>query len=183
MNTEEAIYEMLTESTGTHFLDSGGDSGRAWQQNQKKSLQDFKDEPIETIEDKDTDYPYRELSVFHHLTENLEYQEPRTEDFNKWLVREERENDLSNAEEYLSEFYYSHTTSINSYNEECDLSQTIQFVVGRIFEDDLIALAIHNGADVRGGYTDYRIFKIIDESFYSWYEESSEIIERLELAS
>ena len=183
MNTEEAIYEMLTESTGTHFLDSGGDSGRAWQQNQKKSLQDFKDEPIETIEDKDTDYPYRELSVFHHLTETLEYQEPRTEDFNKWLAREERENNLSNAEDYLSEFYYSQTTSINSYNEECDLSQTILFVTGRIFEDDLITLAIHNGADVRGGYTDYRIFKITDESFYSWYEESSEIIERLELAS
>ena len=36
MNTEQAIYEMLTESTGTHFLDSGGDSGRAWQQKSKE---------------------------------------------------------------------------------------------------------------------------------------------------
>ena len=183
MNTEQAIYKMLTESTGTHFLDSGGDSDRAWQQNQKKSLQDFEDEPIETIEDKDTDYPYRELSVFHHLTENLEYQETRTEDFNKWLAREERDNTLTDAEDYLSEFYDYDTTTINSYNEECDLSQTILIVAGRIFEDDLIALAIHNGADVRGGYTDYRIFKIKDESFYMWYEEPNEIKERLELAS
>ena len=54
--------------------------------------------------------------------------------------------------------------------------------MGRIYEDNLIALAIHNGADVRGGYTDYRIFKITDESFYMWYEESSEIKERLEVA-
>ena len=182
MNTEQAIYKMLTESTGTHFLDSGGDSGRAWQQNQKKSLQDFEDEPTETIEDKDTDYPYRELSVFHHLNGTLEYQETRTEDFNGWLAREQRDNTLTDAEDYLSEFYYSDTTIINTYNEECDLSQTILIVAGRIFEDDLIALAIHNGADVRGGYTDYRIFKITDESFYMWYEEPNEIKERLEVA-
>ena len=28
--TEQVIYEMLTESTGTNFLDSGGDNGRFW---------------------------------------------------------------------------------------------------------------------------------------------------------
>lgn len=31
---DEVIAEMLTESTGTHFLDSGGAYGRAWQRNQ-----------------------------------------------------------------------------------------------------------------------------------------------------
>jgi len=177
--TKKAIYEMLTESTGTHFLDSGGDDNRNWQRNQKRTLSDFESEPYETIEDKDTDYPYRELSVFHHLAETLEYQETRTEDFKKWLAREERENDLSNAEDYLSEFYAYDTTIINSFNEECDLSQVILFVAGRIFEDDIIALAIHNGADVRGGYTDYRIFKVKDKSFYMWHEESDQIKERL----
>jgi hypothetical protein len=40
--TEQAIYEMLTESTGTHFLDSGGATGRHWQQNQKRTLEDLK---------------------------------------------------------------------------------------------------------------------------------------------
>ena len=177
--TKKAIYEMLTESTGEHFLDSGGEDNRHWQQNQKKTLSDFESEPYEIIEDEDTDYPYRELSVFHHLTRTLEYQETRTEDFKKWLAREERENDLSNAEDYLSEFYAYDTTIINSFNEECDLSQVILFVAGRIFEDDIIALAIHNGADVRGGYTDYRIFKVKDESFYMWHEESDQIKERL----
>lgn len=43
--TEQIIYEMLTENTGRHMLDSGGDSGRAWQRNQAKSLDDFKNEP------------------------------------------------------------------------------------------------------------------------------------------
>ena len=34
--TQQAIFEMLTENTGKHFLDSGGDNGRHWQRNQKK---------------------------------------------------------------------------------------------------------------------------------------------------
>ncbi len=40
--TEQVIYEMLTESTGTNFLDSGGDNGRFWQRNQLRTLEDFK---------------------------------------------------------------------------------------------------------------------------------------------
>tara|TARA_R100001440_G_scaffold29234_3_gene46860 strand:- start:134 stop:682 length:549 start_codon:yes stop_codon:yes gene_type:complete len=176
--TKKAIYEMLTESTGEHFLDSGGDDGRHWQQNQKKTLSDFESEPYEIIEDEGTDYPYRELSVFHHLTRTLEYQETKTEDFNRWIAEEERENNLCDAEDYLSEFYAYHTTFTNSCNEDCDLSQVILFVEGKRYVDDLILLSIHNGADVRGGYTDYRIFKVIDESFYHWYEDSDSIKER-----
>ena len=33
--TKQVIYNMLTESTGTYFLDSGGEDGRHWQRNQK----------------------------------------------------------------------------------------------------------------------------------------------------
>ena len=39
---EQTIYNMLTENTGTHMLDSGGGSGRHWQRNQKKSIEDFR---------------------------------------------------------------------------------------------------------------------------------------------
>lgn len=39
---EQTIFEMITENTGTHMLDSGGDSGRNWQRNQGKSIDDFK---------------------------------------------------------------------------------------------------------------------------------------------
>ena len=177
--TKKAIYEMLTESTGEHFLDSGGDNGRHWQQNQKKTLSDFESEPYEIIEDEDSDYPYRQLSVFHHLSETLEYQETRTEDFNRWIAEEERDNTLTDAEDYLSEFYAYDTTLTNSCNEDCDLSQVILFVEGKRYVDDLILLSIHNGADVRGGYTDYRVFKVIDESFYFWYEDRDSIKERL----
>ena len=177
--TRQAIYEMLTESTGEHFLDSGGDDGRHWQINQKKTINDFDDEPEYTIEDIETDYPYRVLSVFHHLSENLKYLEDETEHFNEWIEQEGRDNVLYDAEDYLTEFFDYDTDVINTYNGECDLTQNIQFVGGKIFEDNIIALSIHNGADVRGGYTNYRLFKIIDEDFYRWHEPSDEIKERI----
>ena len=38
------------------------------------------------------------------------------------------------------------------------------------WDTDIIALSIHNGADSRGGYTDFKLFKI-DESFHYMYTE------------
>ena len=178
--TKQVIYEMLTESTGKHFLDSGGDEGKHWQSNQKKTIEDFENEPYETIQDQETDYPYRELSVFHHLSDNLEYLEKDTENFNTWIKENGLDNTLCDAENYLSEFYGFNTQIINSYNEDCDLSQTIQFVRGEPFKDTtIIALSIHNGADVRGGYTNYRLFRMKDISLYYWHEPSDEIKERI----
>ena len=59
----------------------------------------------------------------------------------------------------MTERFGQEAECINSYNGDCDLSQTIQFVhVGDIYDNDMIALSIHNGCDVRGGYTDYKFF-------------------------
>ena len=53
--TKQIIYEMLTENTGTHFLDSGGEDGRNWQRNQKKTLEDFENEEYISKEDNNID--------------------------------------------------------------------------------------------------------------------------------
>ena len=71
MDINTLVYDMLTESTGTHMCDSGGDDNRHWQKNQKRSMQDFINDEIETIE-KDDDYYYRTVSLFHYLTDGLE---------------------------------------------------------------------------------------------------------------
>ena len=42
--TKQVIYNMMIENTGIHFLDSGGEDGRHWQKNQKKTLKDFENE-------------------------------------------------------------------------------------------------------------------------------------------
>ena len=49
-NIQDIIYKMLTENTGTHFLDSGGSSNRHWQRNQVKTLDDFINESEQSFE-------------------------------------------------------------------------------------------------------------------------------------
>ena len=195
MDIEQVIYNMLIESTGAHMLDSGGGSNRHWQRNQLKSIDDFKNEPHITIEDKDTKYPYAEISVFHHLVNSLEYLEDETKDLIEWISKDPYEHwenpegrclsSIDTIEPYMTKNYanegmfkVSHT---NTYNGECSLSQTLQVIsVGDTYDCDVIALSIHNGADVRGGYTDYKLFRINCESFYCSYMDEYEIQEHLE---
>ena len=49
---------------------------------------------------------------------------------------------------------------VNTYNGEDLLSQVIQFTLFRIDFTDYVALQIHGGCDVRGGYTAPRIFEV-----------------------
>ena len=160
MTTQEKIYEMLTESTGSHFLDSGGTNNRHWQQNQKKTLKDFQNEKhfqVEKNEYGDNQVEWLlTISLFHHLSDSLTYDEQETNNLNSFLKSEGFTSDMQGIDEYVAAGYCpggQELKTINSYNEECDLSQTIQFhYVGDLFElPDIIYLQIHNGADVRGG--------------------------------
>tara|TARA_R100001510_G_scaffold39477_1_gene35936 strand:- start:1484 stop:2074 length:591 start_codon:yes stop_codon:yes gene_type:complete len=196
MDIEQVIYNMLTESTGTHMLDSGGDSGRNWQRNQLKSIDDFKNEPHITIE-KDGEYQYAKISVFHHLVNTLEYLEDETNDLIEWISKDPysyKDNpegrcisSMDTIEEYMAKNYANDDINLvrhtNTYNADCSLSQTLQYIsVGDTYDYDVIALSIHNGADVRGGYTDYKLFRINCESFYCSYMDEYEIQNYLECA-
>ena len=188
--TKQIIYEMLTEPTGKHMLDSGGAYGRHWERNQKMSLKDFENEKEEEFFDTDTEHPYREKSLFHHLIESCEFAERETMTFENWIDEDKfnfidnplgRGHDLESVEEYMTERFGQEAECINSYNGDCDLSQTIQFVhVGDIYDNDMIALSIHNGCDVRGGYTDYRFFRIDWDMLLNWDMEPDQIRQELE---
>jgi len=174
MTTEKIIFEMLTESTGEHFLDSGGAYGRHWQRNQKKSLNDFKNEKYITFED-----DMATKSLFHHLTESLTFNSKLTNKLNNWIKKDKyhysdnpkgRCNDMESVEQFMSEIIYP-DKKINchyTYNEDNVLSQDIQFIYSEIYETDIIALSIHNGCDARGGFTDYRIFNVDWDNFISY---------------
>ena len=188
---EETIVAMLTENTGTHMLDSGGAGGRHWQRNQQKSLEDFENEPRMILLDEDTDYPYYVKSTFHHLIDSCTYLPYENEKLFDW-VNEDKYHYSNNPEgrsldclydiekymelRFFDDFDHSRGTEVtNTFNHECSLDQTLLYItVGDTYECDRIALSIHNGADVRGGYTDYKIFKIEPDLFYSWYEEYDE---------
>ena len=170
-NVDELVYSMLTENTGTHFLDSGGTNGRMWQRNKSKCLQDFENEAAETYQycSKYNEI-YRNVSVYHFLTNDLQIDNICFE-FNSlntapkdWEA--ETNTDISiygvsvAAWEYLTEFNEVEVSrSWNTYNGESDLSQILQGANLTINEEEYILIQIHGGADARGGYTDAKLFK------------------------
>ena len=173
--TNKLVYEMLTENTGSHMLDSGGAYGRHWERNQKKTIEDFfneKEQEIEVSEWKDSDgilhkeYE-RTVSVFHYLS-GLELDDICDEfnrintDCNDWEgfsygVSEDASDYLNSIGEVdkISEF--------NTYNEDSDLSQILQGAWIELDGEQYLLLQIHNGCDARGGYTDAKLFKPHEE--------------------
>ena len=181
--THQAVYEMLTENTGTHFLDSGGEDGRHWQQNQKKTLQDFINEKELEIDKSDPEYPDVYKSLFHHLIETAVYNPQLTNDLNNWIKKdpyhfidnpEGRSNCWSDVEQFINErFNPTKVHCVYTYNFDCVLSQDIQYLHfgNDIYDSNIIALSIHNGADARGGLTNYRFFSVDWDYFLNFDQE------------
>lgn len=175
---DKKLISMLKENTGIHMMDSGGQGNRNWQRNQ---LIDFgKQEPFslnfsilrpfDNVMKRRLSYGDGELSieisrdVFHYLRERLEITE-RSRSLNRNFKNFNRRKDQQDegwlvvAENWLQEYYpensHRERNWVNTYNGECLLSQTLQFLE---FEEGII-LQIHGGADVRGGYTVPYIFE------------------------
>lgn len=163
--TEQVVFELLTENTGRHSLDSGGAYGRAWERNQSKTLEDFKAEP----EARWDGYGVT-LSVFHFLSTVLDYDAEADAAFQAWCEDREDTHYMEDMEEY-AEFMGGRANTVNSYNGEDLLSQTIQYTAfipdeanpnGDCWWDTdeaIILLQVHGGCDVRGGYTRPRAFR------------------------
>jgi len=190
---QKLVYKMLTEGTGTHFLDSGGANGRGWQRNQKKTIQDFMNEEEESYQfDMKYNEIHRTVSVFHYLS-GLELDEV-CEKFNRrqgadWDGNEGQLDDTygvsERASKWLQENYEVEVEyTFNTYNGDSDLSQILQGSRLKIFNDGqdetYYLIQIHNGADARGGYTDAKLFKTSHYSegiheYLQEYQHSSEI--------
>jgi len=196
-DTQKLVYAMLTESTGTHFLDSGGTKNRMWQRNQLKTIEDFDNELEATIEksewtDKDgkvhTEYE-RNVSVFHYLSElELDHVCDKFNELNTDCL--EWEGDISwgvcqAGADFLELVGVESKHQFNTYNEDSDLSQVLQGSWLEMDGDTYLLLQIHGGCDVRGGYTDAKLFKVQDDwmihSYLQEYIHSDEIEEEYEL--
>lgn len=168
-SAKQQIYEMLVECTGKALCDSGGAYGRNWEQNQGKSLADFENEPEVKLEFWEGKAEYYVISVFHYLTKQLEID---------GICREF--NDVNDAD-WDCENYYGVSVKagklldrynveigedFNSYNGESSLSQVIQGTYVKIADNAYVVLQIHGGCDVRGGYTDAKLFRIDNEYDY-----------------
>tara|TARA_R100000781_G_scaffold58158_1_gene37490 strand:- start:1206 stop:1907 length:702 start_codon:yes stop_codon:yes gene_type:complete len=201
LKLENTIYRMLTENTGTHFLDSGGNSNRHWQRNQNKTLQDFINEDEQIFEvDTENNEVLRIVSVFHYLAGSgscLEFDEICNE-FNELQdnpsdeIRWEKWADFEihgvfqSGADYLEVFEdFEIERSWNTYNGESDLSQVLQGANITINGESYVIIQIHNGADVRGGYTNAKLFKLNEfqggiNEYILEYMDSYYLIEELE---
>ena len=198
-NTKELIFSMLTENTGVHMCDSGGDKGRMWQRNANKCVADFEAEPQELYQyDPKYNEIYRTVSVFHYLTHNLEVDDIAFE-FNE-LNTDAEDYDADCKEDDASLYGVSFnawlnlvkdnevevSSSWNTYNGESDLSQILQGANLLINEEHYVLIQIHGGADARGGYTDAKLFKCGDHmdgmihEYLREYSDNYEILEELE---
>lgn len=168
---KKTIYKMLTENTGTHFLDSGGANGRNWQRNQTKTIKDFQDESEASLcFDVSGDYIdlIPTVSVFHKLSKVLD-ECKICKDFNAMNVNNwDSENYLGvskEGENFLNSYAFSgHISDTwNTYNLDNCFSQVVQGT-NLISEnnENYVLIQIHQGADIRGGYTDAKLFIISD---------------------
>lgn len=169
-NMEKIIYEMLVENTGIAMMDSGGSNGRMWQRNQGKTLEDFQSEPEFKKED-----DYYIVSLYHYLKYYAGLSLDDTCDWynHTFVPAKNWDSDIYGVSregaEALKEKGYRILDSFNSYNGESSLSQVIQGTY--ITNDgtdipDYVLLQVHGGCDVRGGYTDARMFKLKEECLY-----------------
>ena len=149
MEIKEIVKSMLTENTGVHMLDSGGSNGRMWQRNQGK---DFEAEPRVDADGY--------VSVYHYLCEILE-EDYFTREINAVLEGKDYHWVQEVEEILIDEGYYSDFTEAkNTYNYENNISQDLLFIEFSFESEQYVILQVHGGADIRGGYTQARVFKL-----------------------
>lgn len=165
--TETALVEMLMENTGRHMLDSGGAYGRNWERNQGV---DFANQPAATV-DKYGFTPT--LNVFHWLRDRVAFDAEIDAQLQAFVETPEMEREcgLVCMEAFVEATFPEATGlygdakpfTVNTYNSECALSQVLQFHFFEVDDTPYIALQIHGGCDVRGGYTMPKVFKVTDD--------------------
>lgn len=170
MDVKDVIKSMMKENTGTNFLDSGGAYGRHWQRNQER---DFDSEPEVSVDmdwlgEGDDIVPT--INLYKFLTLKLDTDEVCDEFNTLFENMEDWDGDTYGcskaASDWLKEKGYEvdQDRAVNSYNGESALSQVIQYTP---VYPCYTLLQIHQGCDVRGGYTDAKLFvtdEYLDES-------------------
>ncbi len=168
---KQTVFNMLTENTGRHMLDSGGAYGRHWERNQDKKLKDFENKPSVTWElepeAEDTSELNYTISVFHYLTSGWLELDDICKAFNK-LSCDDWKGFTYGVSKDQTKWLEKHgfdindSNSFNTYNEESALSQVLQGTFIKLGDNDYLLLQIHGGCDVRGGYTDAKLFRYND---------------------
>lgn len=163
--TADTLAGMFTENTGRSLLDSGDAYGRSCERHQGMTTADFIARPAVWY---DADFQCVEVDLFHYLNDRLVFDSRLTSAWEAFDA--ERPNDYwsDTLDEWLDsigvpadgdgDFYSDARSGFNTYNFDNILNGTIQGVTFGLDGEHYVALQIHGGCDVRGGYTKYKIF-------------------------
>lgn len=167
---KRAIKEMLVENTGAHMLDSGGAYGRNWERNRSRNF----DKEDSVIMEVWKDEVIIEYNIYHYLLNFLGINEEskRLQGIlsARFLAREDSNylQDMEDFMQYLSDKEgYTPMGITNTYNYDNIISQVLQYGIVESEDGDCyIILQIHNGCDVRGGYTAPRVFWLYERDYF-----------------
>lgn len=169
---ENLVYKMLIEQTSP----PNGYGTAGWVRNRQKTIHDFIQEPLEDVI-VSLKYGYfeveRTVSVFQLINGVCELDElcDKFNRINKNLDVWDGEvfgGTSIKAEKHISSLKLQYD---NTYNDESDLSSVLRYYVleHEHTGNTYVLLKIHNGIDVRGGYTDAKLFKF--KQYYTSFDE------------
>lgn len=165
---------LVRQNTGSHCMDSGGANGRHWQRPAIK-----KDSWLSFYEYKDGEFDVSaSLNLVSFLDAHLEIDQKLTKKLHATIKKQTGPIYYSGAAELLADLTgLKVINSDNSYNHDNDLTQDIQFSAVSdqdewYFSDKtLIVLETHNGADIRGGYSDYVVCKPLNDDMSGFFDQ------------
>jgi len=168
--TAARLAGQLTEDTGRHILDSGGAYGRGFEHRAGMTGDDFLNAPPTVLDD----YGCIELNSVAVLVEHLSVtrdSETLTTLFREYVAGtptgDGYYNSYHTVEEWLDSMGVEDYDGDNTYNHETFLDNVFQYVCFTYDDRLYIALSTHNGADVRGGYSDYVVYRGCTDWLYS----------------
>ena len=156
-------------NTGTAMCDSGGTSGRAWQQAMCEESKE-----VCYVDKWGCGY----ISMEHHLAAMLDYTEECHQLQKRFHVHLEMHDPESDWDwfEAVGNFLKSmekrdkldYNEPGNTCNSELDIDGGFWYCEFTLDEDgeQYIVIMSHNGADIRGGYTPPYFFKVVGEDYF-----------------
>lgn len=177
---DQRIVDMFTESTGVDIMDSGGKYGRHWQHNRMiPDLNMLRPATIDVEIDEDGQIKsiLPTINTYKYLQHYLDIDNV-SEELNSIMHRELKNGSRWDAKEFVIDYAVEvlglyEDTGFNTYNFETLLSQGFQGTLlvdnerqGIYSNNVYIIIELHNGADIRGGYTKPQVFKLYEPEYF-----------------
>lgn len=157
---------MLMENTGIAMMDSGGGEGRHWQRNAKHNPRIQPEVSLDFKAPCKSDDVGITVNLYHYLPMVLQLDDVCDEFNSKFANMENWDSEIYGVSKEAAKWLdliagFEIGDSWNTYNGENILSQTLQgtnLKKDGLGEGEYLLLQVHGGADVRGGYTDAKMF-------------------------